>query len=36
MKNLPSITKEMIDTPEDKLRKSLLIFACAFMNLAVG
>ncbi|MDD4979266.1 MAG: adenylate/guanylate cyclase domain-containing protein [Gallionella sp.] len=35
MKRLPSITKEMIDSPEDKLRKSLLIFACAFMNLAV-
>ncbi len=35
MKTLPSITKEMIDTPEDKLRKSLLIFACAFMNFAV-
>ncbi len=35
MKTLPFITKEMIDTPEDKLRKSLLIFACAFMNFAV-
>ena len=35
MKILPSITKEMIDTPEEKLRKSLLIFACAFMNFAV-
>lgn len=35
MKKAPSITQEMIDTPEEKLRKSLLIFACAFMNLAV-
>jgi len=35
MKNLPSITQEMIDSPEEKLRKSLLIFACSFMNLAV-
>jgi class 3 adenylate cyclase len=35
MKKPPSITKEMIDTPEEKLRKSLLIFACAFMNFAV-
>lgn len=35
MKSLPSITQEMIDSPEEKLRKSLLIFACSFMNLAV-
>lgn len=26
---------DLTDTPEDKLRKSLLIFACAFMNFAV-
>ncbi len=32
---LPEITEETTDTQEDKLRKSLLIFACAFMNLAV-
>ncbi len=31
----PEITAEIMDTQEDKLRKSLLIFACAFMNLAV-
>ena len=31
----PEITAETMDTQEDKLRKSLLIFACAFMNLAV-
>lgn len=31
----PEITAETTDTQEEKLRKSLLIFACAFMNLAV-
>lgn len=35
MRTLPFIAKELVDTPEDRLRKSLLIFACAFMNLAV-
>jgi len=35
MINLPEITAGAADTQEDKLRKSLLIFACAFMNLAV-
>lgn len=35
MKNLPSITQEMIESPEERLRKSLLIFACSFMNLAL-
>lgn len=35
MAKLPEITAETTDTQEDKLRKSLLIFACAFMNLAV-
>lgn len=32
---VPEITEETTDTQEEKLRKSLLIFACAFMNLAV-
>ncbi|MBK9161891.1 MAG: adenylate/guanylate cyclase domain-containing protein [Nitrosomonadales bacterium] len=32
---IPEITEETTDTQEEKLRKSLLIFACAFMNLAV-
>src|SRR3989338_2134341 len=35
MNNLPEITAGTTDTQEDKLRKSLLIFACAFMNLGV-
>ena len=35
MIELPEITSETTDTQEEKLRKSLLIFACAFMNLAV-
>src|SRR3989338_7630089 len=35
MNNPPEITEGTTDTQEDKLRKSLLIFACAFMNLAV-
>ncbi|MCR4297937.1 MAG: adenylate/guanylate cyclase domain-containing protein [Gallionella sp.] len=35
MINLPEIAAETTDTQEEKLRKSLLIFACAFMNLAV-
>ncbi|HEX5336821.1 MAG TPA: adenylate/guanylate cyclase domain-containing protein [Gallionella sp.] len=35
MATLPEITAETADTQEEKLRKSLLIFACAFMNLAV-
>lgn len=33
--NLQSIGEDLMDTQEDKLRKSLLIFACAFMNFAV-
>ncbi|MEI7843106.1 MAG: adenylate/guanylate cyclase domain-containing protein [Gallionellaceae bacterium] len=32
---LMSIGQNLMDTQEDKLRKSLLIFACAFMNFAV-
>ncbi len=32
---LQSIGEDLLDTQEDKLQKSLLIFACAFMNLAV-
>ncbi len=36
MNKLPEITTETMDTPEEKMRKSLLIFACAFMNLAVA
>jgi len=35
MIELPEISAETTDTQEEKLRKSLLIFACAFMNLAV-
>lgn len=35
MIDLPEITAGTTDTQEEKLRKSLLIFACAFMNLAV-
>jgi adenylate cyclase len=35
MSQLPEITSETMDTPEERMRKSLLIFACAFMNLAV-
>lgn len=35
MIDIPQITAETTDTQEEKLRKSLLIFACAFMNLAV-
>lgn len=33
--SLQSIGEDLLDTQEDKLQKSLLIFACAFMNLAV-
>jgi len=36
MIKLPEITAEATDTQEEKLRKSLLIFACAFMNLGVA
>jgi class 3 adenylate cyclase len=32
---LLAIGEDLMDTQEDKLRKSLLIFACAFMNFAV-
>jgi len=32
---LLAIGDDLMDTQEDKLRKSLLIFACAFMNFAV-
>ena len=35
MINLREISAGTTDTQEEKLRKSLLIFACAFMNLAV-
>ncbi|HEU0219611.1 MAG TPA: adenylate/guanylate cyclase domain-containing protein [Gallionella sp.] len=35
MIELPEINAEVTDTQEEKLRKSLLVFACAFMNLAV-
>ncbi|MDP2143949.1 MAG: adenylate/guanylate cyclase domain-containing protein [Gallionella sp.] len=35
MTQLPEITAETTSTQEDKLRRDLLIFACAFMNLAV-
>ena len=35
MIELPEITAETTDTQEEKLRKNLLIFACAFMNLGV-
>ena len=33
--SLHSISEDLMDSQEDKLRKSLLIFACAFMNFAV-
>jgi len=32
---LPAVTEETADTQEDKLHRNLLIFAAAFMNLAV-
>lgn len=35
MIRIPEITAETTSTQEDKLRRDLLIFACAFMNLAV-
>lgn len=35
MIKLPELPTEPADTQEERLRKSLLIFACAFMNLAV-
>ena len=35
MAKLPAITEETADTQEDKLHRNLLIFAAAFMNLAV-
>jgi class 3 adenylate cyclase len=35
MGNMLAIVEELTDTQEDKLRKSLLIFACALMNFAV-
>ncbi|MGB8078636.1 MAG: adenylate/guanylate cyclase domain-containing protein [Gallionella sp.] len=35
MAKVPESTKQMTYAQEDKLRKDLLIFACAFMNLAV-
>jgi len=35
MAKLPAITEETTDTQEDKLHRNLLIFAAAFMNLAV-
>ncbi|HCI12900.1 MAG: adenylyl cyclase [Gallionellales bacterium GWA2_60_142] len=35
MTQLPEITAETTSTQEDKLRRDLLIFACAFMNFAV-
>jgi class 3 adenylate cyclase len=35
MTQLPEITSETTCTQEDKLRRDLLIFACAFMNFAV-
>jgi len=35
MNNLPEISAGTTDTQEERLRKNLLIFACAFMNLAV-
>lgn len=35
MSNLLAIGEELTDTQEEKLRKSLLIFACALMNFAV-
>lgn len=36
MIDLPEIAADTADTQEEKVRKSLLIFACAFMNLAVA
>lgn len=36
MIELPGIAAELADTQEEKLRKSLLILACAFMNLGVA
>ena len=35
MAKLPAVTEETADTQEDKLHRNLLIFAAAFMNLAV-
>jgi len=35
MAELPTITEETVGTQEDKLHRDLLIFAAAFMNLAV-
>jgi len=35
MAMIPAITEETADTQEDKLHRSLLVFAAAFMNLAV-
>ncbi|OGS90934.1 MAG: adenylyl cyclase [Gallionellales bacterium GWA2_60_18] len=35
MAKLPEEPPEIMDAQEDKLRRNLLIFACAFMNLAV-
>lgn len=35
MNNLPEISAGTTDTQEERLRKNLLVFACAFMNLAV-
>lgn len=35
MAEIPAITEEIAETQEDKLRRSLLIFAAAFMNFAV-
>lgn len=35
MNKLPEITAGTTDTQEERLRKNLLVFACAFMNLAV-
>ena len=35
MTQLPEITAETTSTQEDKLRRDLLIFACAFINFAV-
>lgn len=36
MIKLPEITTETTDTQEERLRRSLLILACAFMNLGVA
>lgn len=35
MAKIPAITEETTDTQEDKLHRNLLVFAAAFMNLAV-